>query len=67
MNTKFQYIEKIKKLIKYLLFFFINLLIIRYIPKYKLPDHEIIIIAMLIHIFYMIIDYKTPNIKLIFN
>ena len=59
--------EKIKRLVKYLLIFMTNLLIIRYVPEYKLPTIEVLYISIIIQIFYMIIDYKNPNIKLINN
>ena len=57
----------INKIIKYILMTIIIILCLRYIPDYILKINEIIIIGVIISIFYAILDFISPTVKIYNN
>ena len=61
-NLKFQEIEKIKKIVKYIFIFSLLFIILRYVPTKKISDCDIIFCCLIFIILFMIIDFINPNI-----
>lgn len=63
MNSKkLERNDRIKKIIKYLLFGFIIGISVRYIPTSTIKDHEILMILIIGSIGFGIIDMVAPSI-----
>ena len=64
MKRKISYINKIKKLLKYILYSFIIFISLTYIPENKLNTNEILMIVSVSSIMYIILDIISPSISI---
>ena len=67
MNSLFKNIsitEKLKRLFKYLVNTILVILLLRYYPKYKFPQNEIIVLALMITIIFALLDMFSPTIHI---
>lgn len=65
MEKKHVYINKTKKLLKYLVLTLVVSLSLKYIPQNKIEMNEIIMISSITTITFAILDIINPNIKII--
>jgi hypothetical protein len=64
-NSNLNKLEKIKRLIKYILMGFIILVAVRYIPNQPINTKEIIMIGLISSISFAMLDMVSPSIKVI--
>ena len=65
MNTNHIYINKTKKLLKYLILSLISAVALKYIPANDIEINEIIMIGTVISFSFAILDIISPNIKIL--
>jgi hypothetical protein len=58
-------LEKIKRIIKYILMGFIILVAVRYIPNQPINTKEIIMIGLISSISFAMLDMVSPSIKVL--
>jgi|UniRef100_A0A6C0ITJ8 hypothetical protein len=64
-NSNLNKLEKIKRIIKYILMGFIILVAVRYIPNQPINTKEIIMIGLISSISFAMLDMVSPSIKVI--
>lgn len=64
MKSQISHLNKLKKLLKYLLFSFIIFISLNYIPQNKLNLNENLMIISILSVTYVILDIISPSINI---